>query len=622
MNNNKDIYCEIVFAVPLRQSFTYKFDLSSYAIKNLCDLIGMRVLVDFGEQKDKVGVIIDVKKKVENLTFEIKSVKTLLDKSPLFNKEQVKTAKELSRLYFVSVGEFLNQFFPIEGKYEITQGLVCESEKQNFNSYFELDKEFVNIIKKRKKILFMPKDVKEKFEFYKNLVFYSLKENLQTIILFSSNYYLNDFYNYLMSLQIDNKILNKKIAVYSGEKSLNERYKIWYFVRNKLLNVVLCSKIGAFLPLDNVSYILIDEPDFKGFINDSAPMYNVYDIVNYRFKTKNIIYTSFVPSVKLMYENKRFVVKRNRELTHKIYFVKKKVAEIIKKEFYKFKKVIIFFPYKGYSRYYICSRCGTIFYGYKMEKQNKKFLCDKCKSNKFVNYGVGIEKFVETIKKFLPATINIAYFDSNFKENKINGIIDEFNNNKIDVIVSTYEIFNYIYRINFSNVGSVYFAYLDALLNKINYLNYENVYNMIELFKVSLTNNFCTNIYLEIFNKISDTERLLYPYEKFYKTELNLRKELMYPPFCKTLKIGIVYTLSLKQVIENLVEELKSIQKTECYELDFNKKVRKGEKFITTLFIKIVNDEKRVTNRIVEVLNKNIKNNLDIMVYIQFDPKD
>ncbi len=617
----KNIYCEIAFAIPLKQNFTYKFNSFPCWIKNLSDLIGMRVVVDFGQQKNKVGVIVDVKKKVENLTSEIKSIKTLLDKSPLFNKEQIKTAKELSRLYFVSIGEFLNQFFPIEVEYEITQALVYENKEKNFDFSFEIDKEFVNIIK-RKKIFFIPKDIKEKFDFYKNLVFYSLKENLQTIILFPSNYYLNDFYNYIISLNINTDILNKKIAVYSGEKSLNDRYKIWYLVKNNLLNVVLCSRIGAFLPIENVSYVLIDEPDSKGFINDSAAMYNVYDIINYRFKTKNIIYTSFVPSVKLMYENKKFLVERKKELTTKVYFVKKKVGEIIKKEFYKFKKVIIFFPYKGYSRYYICSRCGTVFYTHKLNKKNKKFLCDKCKSDRFINYGVGIEKFVEIIKKILPQEINIVYFDSNFKENQITEIINDFNNNKIDVIVSTYEIFNYIYRMDFSNVGSIYFAYLDALLNKINYLSYENAYRMIELFKIILANSLNTNIYLEIFNKISDKERLLYPYEKFYKTELNLRKELVYPPFCKTLKIDIFYTLSLEQVIRNLVEDLKSIEKIECYELNFGKEVYKEKKIRTTLFIKIIDDEKKLNNKIIEVLDKNIKNNLEVMVYIQFDPKD
>lgn len=623
--NNKNIFCEIVFPIPLRQSFTYYIDSNFYNFENVNNLIGKRVVVDFGNQKNKIGVIIDVKTKNKDSTLRIKPIKSILDINPLFNKEQVETAIELSRLYFVSVGEFLNQFFPIEYNYHITQGLLPNNIPE-LSFAQKLDEEFVKVLKEKKKILFIPKSIEEKFKFYKNLILYSLKENLQTIILFSSNYYLEDFYKYILYLQKDfgeDEIFYKKIMIYSGEKDLNERYKIWCFVRHKIVNVILATKIGAFLPLENVSYILIDEPDSDGFVNNSVPMYNVYDIVNYRAKKQNIIYSSFVPSVRLMYENKKFVVSRKVEINTKIHFVKKKLNEIIQTNFYRFKKVIVFFPYVGYSRYYICNCCGEVLYDYKMKKRNKelKFKCPKCNSHKFISYGMGIEKFVEVIKNFLPKEVNLARLDSNVKENEKMKIINDFNNDKIDVIVSTYEIFNYLYRINFSNIGSIYFTYLDGLLNRMSYLSYENVYSMLYLFKILVKDNLQTDIYLEVLNKNSNVERLLYSYEKFYKTELNSRKELGYPPYCKILKIDFIYELSYKERIENLVKDLKLVEYIECHELELPQKIEE-KKFKTSLFIKIFHNEKKVIYKIIEVLNKNINNNLEILVYIQFNPKD
>jgi len=613
-------YYDIVFNTPLRQSFTYF--LQDNLVKKYKNLIGFRVIVDFGRQKNKIGVVVGLKDKFEQNSFEIKPIKEIIDETQFFDVEQLNLGKVLSEQYFVSLGEFLDQFFPFEHMYKLSQGIVVKEQPKKF--FYEIDKDYVEIFKNKNKVLFVPSNINEKFEFYKNVVFYTLNNDLQTIILFPSNYYLEDFYNYIFSLNLgDEKIsfLKEKLAIYSGEVDLKERYKIWILVRNKFLNVILSTKIGVFLPFDNVKIVLVDEPDNAGFRNPNIPMYNVYDVLNLRAKNKKLIFSSFVPSVVLMYENKKFVFYKNsndKNITDSINvsFVEKKVVDVIKTELYKFKQVIVLFPYKGYSRYYLCPVCKKIFLHSEI-KSKKQFVCPQCGSKKIFSYGMGIEKFVGILKGSFNKDIVIEHFDADTKPMIREKIINEFNKNKVDVLVATSEVFNYIYRINFQNVGSIYFAYLDGLLKIFGPLSYENIYIMIEIFKILLPKNFKTNIYLEIFKKHKDINRVLFSYNKFYKSELKIRRELNYPPYCKIMKLEFVYSDKEKDIIEKICEKMERIEGINFYILDSGKQIEKNQK-ITSAIVKIPNQNISSIRKLIEILESYVKDKTKILVYISY----
>ena len=74
-------FVQVAIPSPLRQTFTYKNQFSS-------DLIGKRVLVEFGRRK-LVGIVISQSKNFDE-NYKLKQIEEVLDDSPLFDKQALK----------------------------------------------------------------------------------------------------------------------------------------------------------------------------------------------------------------------------------------------------------------------------------------------------------------------------------------------------------------------------------------------------------------------------------------------------------------------------------------------------------------------------------------------------
>jgi primosomal protein N' (replication factor Y) len=101
-------YIDVVLNIPLGESFTYKAN---------CPVeIGLRAEVYFGTRKKKMtGFIIKVHEEGYKPDYEeskIKEIIRLVDKEPLFNKDQVELAKWISSYYLCGFGEALSAMIP------------------------------------------------------------------------------------------------------------------------------------------------------------------------------------------------------------------------------------------------------------------------------------------------------------------------------------------------------------------------------------------------------------------------------------------------------------------------------------------------------------------------------
>lgn len=624
--SDNNLYCNIAFPIPIKQEYTYC--LPSKIVNkesNKKNFIGYRVTVDFGRQKNKIGVIVEVFDKI-NTDMEIKFVKDTVENFPFFTQEQILLAKQQAYNHYVSTGMFLNEIFPIEHKYTFHQAILAEKNVRQCK--IEFDKNVLKILQKTADhVLFIPRNINEKFMFYFNVILYTLNSEGQLVIVFPTNEYIVDFINFLRSTCKDDKIfmvLQRNIFIYSGEIDLNERYKIWCMFKTGEIKVVLSTKIGVFLPFNKVSYVIVDEPDSLGYKNPEVPMYNAISVLEERLKKYKckLIYSSFVPSVENMYKlrNKVVILNGKQECSDiKIQFVKKKLKEVITRNLYKFKQTIIMFPYKGYSRYQFCLLCRkVVFY----TKKKTEFVCPYCGGKRSIEYGTGGEKFVKILSSlFKDATIE--YLDADTKQEKVRSIIENFNNEKIDILVTTPAIFNYIYRLNFSNVGSVYFSYLDSFLYRPSYLSYEMVYKMIKLTEVLLNSyKSSAEVFLELFHTERYNEVLLSRYEKFVKKELKVRKELKYPPFSHIIHIGVVSKdqHKLKNITQDIEQKLKGISNILVFPAVDSKHKEGTKKTVDAqLTVKILKNVDHAIKNIIKTLNS-ISSTRSQNIYIDYKP--
>lgn len=616
------ILCDVVFPIPSFVTYTYYIP-EDIKIKDK-KIIGRRIIADFGTQKNKIGVVVDLKENTNN-SIELKPIKSLVDNNILFDEEQINTAKKLADFYLYPLGMMLNAFFNIEKIFTFKQGiLINQIEKKIKHICTGIPKELLKIINNdRKKFLYVPSSIKEKFSFYKNLILHTIIDGKKSIILFPSVEIILDFWNYIVSEQdIEKNLLNTKIMQYTGKVDMEERYKVWDLFRANHINVILATKIGAFLPFKDVSYIIIDEPDSLGYKNPEAPMYDTSFIVeerskNYKYK---IIYCTFVPSIELKYKNKNVtisdesVLKKNRV---KIEIVKKELKNVIIRNLYRFRQTIVISPYRGDSGFYICILCKKIFTASKKETK-ENFICPYCKSKYYKEYGIGIKKLIEVIKH-IDKNLTVEYIDYNTKDSKIAEIINKFNNEKVDVLISTFVIVDYIYRLKFDNVQSIYFQCLDSLLYKPDYMVYERIYRMIKMMEIMLKNSYIENseILLEIFNREKQNEILLKDYNSFYNSELKLRKELSYPPFSSIIKINFKTNnlTNIKNITGEMLTYLEKIKNIEVFSSEeiekFNKEYR------SSILVKILDEKNTDLNDLINLLRQTIEKNKKIKIYLE-----
>lgn len=620
------IYCDVAFPIPVPQEYTYY--LTEVLQKNI---IGCRAVVDFGKQKDKVGVIVGIKKQINNNLQQIKPIKYLLDAIPLFDDEQLLSAKMFSKIYFVSLGMMLDAFFPIEKKVQIKQSIILRQKKLEISANFvNKSDEYQKIFKSKKdKILFIASTIQQKLQFYCSAIMYAIKNDTQMVILFPNNTYITDVWSYLIDsigTEEIEKIVREKVAIYTGEVNIQERFKIWWLLRNKAINIVIATKIGAFLPLQNVSFVIIDEPDSLGFKNQEAPLYNSFDVLLKRSEVLKykMILVSFIPSIKLWYnyKNRNMKIKSGnicKKNTVEIKIVTRDLKNVIERNFFKFRQTIIIYPYKGFSRYYMCLICKKIIPFSKI-KNKQKFVCIHCGGKQYVEYGTGIKKFVEILRSSLKNVV-IEYIDADFKQNKIRNIITDFNNGKIDVLVTTLVLLEHLYYLKLENVHTIYFAYMDGMLYHADYTSYETMYKIIHLFDVLLRSwrTEKSEICLELFRKENYNDVLLSNYNLFYRKELLLRKELCYPPYCWILKISLVG--NKKNCVNEIAEKIntKLTQLEDVYVFVPSDVRLEGKKYELTMIIKLLKKDNELLDKVANVLQPITIEKKDVKMYVDYD---
>ncbi len=102
-----NLFAQVVLPVPLRKSFSYRVpERYQKKIKK-----GSRVLVPFRKNL-LTGYVIELSKEIPFKNIELKEIKELLDREPVFNSSFLRFTKKLGDYYFSSWGEILRISLP------------------------------------------------------------------------------------------------------------------------------------------------------------------------------------------------------------------------------------------------------------------------------------------------------------------------------------------------------------------------------------------------------------------------------------------------------------------------------------------------------------------------------
>ena len=566
--------------------------MSKRYICNLAD--SLRLMLPPGTTKKDVSK--RVKTKTINLITLSKDEEEILDD---IESKKIKSEKQKDVLEFI-INNGTSSIDDIELFTDASKAVVSTLIKNGYLEYQEKTVErnpFIHKVDKKTSDLKLTDEQKEalesikesgkyliygitgsgKTEIYMQLIERMLKENKSSIMLVPE---------ISLTPQTVDRFLERfgeeKIAVLHSKLSIGERYDQWNKIKENKAKIIIGARSAIFAPAKDLGLIIIDEEHDESYQSEMSPRYDAKEVAEFLANKLNIslVLGSATPDLKSYYNSLNGNIKllkltkrANNSTLPKVYIVdlrqelangnksmlSKKLQEEITKNLETNKQTILFLNRRGFSTFVMCRDCGytvkckrcniTMTY-HKNENKLKCHYCGfeqkvvtecpECHSKNIKYFGAGTQKLEDEVHNlFKDATTIRMDVDTVSKKNSHEEILNKFRNENIDILIGTQMV---VKGHHFPNVTLVGVISADMNLNLGDYNANEKTFQTLtqvagragrgEYEGRVIIQTYNPDNYAIEYSKIQD-------YDKFYNAEIELRKQLKYPPFCDIILIDM-----------------------------------------------------------------------------------
>ena len=438
------------------------------------------------------------------------------------------------------------------------------------------------------------------------------------------------------------KVFSDNIAVIHSRLNAKEKYNEWKKIRDAKVKICLGTRSAVFAPFNNLGIIIIDEEHENSYKQTESPRYDAKDIARKRgiYNKCTVVYASATPSVDLYFNFEKNNPNNLVRLTHRfnnklpkinIVHTEEKEDVIaselltkIKEKIEKKEQVLLLMNKRGYTNFIRCFSCGHL---YKCEncdislnyhKHDNSLHCHFCGYQKkisnipkccehpeLVSGNYGIQRVEEYLYQNIP-DVRITRMDSDTTSRKgaYEKLLTDFKNHKSDMLLGTQMISK---GLDFPNITLVGVLSIDSMIALPSFKANEKLFQLLVQTAGRAGRSekegevvFQTNIASTILDFA-----IVHSYEKFYKYELNRRKLIDYPPFCKISFITIKgYDEQKTERVAKMIFDFISKKQNDLSVLGPNK----------SLFYKINNEYK--FNIAIRYQDENYKKLYPILKYI------
>ena len=394
----------------------------------------------------------------------------------------------------------------------------------------------------------------------------------------------------------------KEIAVLHSKLSVGERYDQWYKIKRGQAKIIIGARSAIFAPAQNLGIIIIDEEHDSSYKSEMTPKYDAKEVAKKIAQDCNIplILGSATPDIDTYYKaaNEEIMLlelhaRANNTQMPKVEIVdlreelangnktmiSEKLYNAIQTNIENKHQTILFLNRRGFSTFIMCRNCGYTatckncnihltyhanqnklkchYCGY--EEKNPS-VCPECGSTQIRYFGTGTQKLEAQIHELFPKASTIRMdVDTILKKNSHEQILEKFQKDNIDILIGTQMV---VKGHHFPNVTLVGVIAADSSLNIDDFRASERTFQLLTQVagragrgkqegKVIIQTYNPDNFSIECAQKQN--------YKLFYETEIGIRKQLKYPPFCDIIVIGITSTKEdeVAEVAKNLHTYLK-----------------------------------------------------------------
>lgn len=502
----------------------------------------------------------------------------------LFTDGSRSIVKTLEKNGYVEIVEKKIERNPLANKkIEKTKNLKLTDEQKNAYDKVVLDM----IINSYEQFLLYGVTGSGKTEVYLQLIGEALKQEKTAIVLVPEISLTPQMINRFIA-----RFNKDEIAVLHSKLSIGERYDEWNKIKEGKAKIIIGARSAIFAPTENIGIIIIDEEHDSSYKSEAIPKYDAKEIAKRIAKENNcpLVLGSATPDLITYYKAQQGKVtllelskRANNSKLPEVEIVDLKMELAngnrsmlstklygeIEQNLKQHRQTILFLNRRGFSTFIMCRECGyTVkckncnismtyhktenklkchYCGY---EENVVTVCPECHSTKIRYFGTGTQKLEQEINKLFPEASTIRMdIDTVTKKNSHEEILNKFKNENIDILIGTQMV---VKGHHFPNVTLVGVIAADSSLNIDDYRANERTFQILtQVAGRAGREQLDGKVIIQTYNpdNFSIICAQKQDYKMFYNTEIALREQLKYPPFCDIILIGF-NSLNEKEIIE------------------------------------------------------------------------
>lgn len=412
------------------------------------------------------------------------------------------------------------------------------------------------------------------------------------------------------ALHLFHKRYGKDVAVFHSALSVGERLDEWKRVKKGEAKIVVGTRSAVFAPFDNIGLIVVDEEQESAYKSENAPRYSAKDVARFRCAEHNalLILASATPSIESFAASekgryvrntltKRFgtallpevvtvdmIAERKRGNTSEI---SETLRVALEETIQNGRQAILLMNRRGYNTFASCTSCGHVVtcpscsISMTYHRANGRLMCHycgysvpfspqcpSCMENAVQYSGFGTQKIEDDLQRLLPeARILRMDTDTTMSRFAHEDKLKLFADKQYDILLGTQMVAK---GLDFENVTLVGVISVDSLLYNDDYRALERTFSLLtQVVGRSGRGQYQGKAIIQTAAPENDVLSMAarQDYDEFYKTEIGIRKMLIYPPFCDLCVVAFYGTdeLFVRGASKVFFEKLTALSDTDDY---------------------------------------------------------
>ncbi len=380
------------------------------------------------------------------------------------------------------------------------------------------------------------------------------------------------------------KRYGERVAVIHSSLSQGERMDAWKRIKRGDVDLVIGTRSAVFAPLTNIGMIVIDEEHEHTYKSESDPKYHARDVASYICGKNNalLLLSSATPSLESYYKatkgiytlvplKERFggvrlpdalIVDMREELRlGNTTPLSERLVKSLEGVSERDEQAILFLNRRGYNSQVSCKSCGevvscprcSVSLTYHTGKGGGKMLChlcgytapvaricEGCGSDNLSFLGFGTQKVEAELSRYLP-DMPVMRMDADTTSGKLayDKMLEDFRGGNADILLGTQMVAK---GHDFPRVTLVGVVLADTSLFVSDFRASEKTFSLLTqvIGRAGRSKDSGVAV-IQTYAPKNEIIRLacLQDYEKFYEGEIEIRRELKYPPFCDIVTLTV-----------------------------------------------------------------------------------